>query len=68
VLDAGGGSGRIATQLRPLASQLVLLDRSQLMLRQAHDKCLWPIHGDVARLLFPDACFDRVVVVDALHH
>jgi ubiquinone/menaquinone biosynthesis C-methylase UbiE len=33
VLDAGGGTGRIAAQLRPLAGHLVLLDRSQPMLR-----------------------------------
>jgi len=46
----------------------VLLDRSQPMLRQAHGKGLWSIQGDVARLPFPDACFDRAVVVDALHH
>src|SRR6266508_684277 len=31
VLDAGGGTGRIAAQLRPLAGQLVLLDRSRPM-------------------------------------
>jgi ubiquinone/menaquinone biosynthesis C-methylase UbiE len=68
VLDAGGGTGRIVAQLRLLAGQLVLLDRSQPMLRQAQDKGLWPIQSDVARLPFPDACFDRVVVVDALHH
>jgi len=68
VLDAGGGTGRIAAQLRAVTGNLVLLDRSQPMLRQAQGKRLWPIPGDVARLPFPDACFDRVVVVDALHH
>ncbi len=68
VLDAGGGTGRIAAQLRALAGNLVLLDRSQPMLRQAQGKGLWPIQGDVTRLPFPDACFDRIVVVDALHH
>jgi ubiquinone/menaquinone biosynthesis C-methylase UbiE len=35
VLDAGGGTGRIAAQLRSLAGNLLLLDRSQPMLRQA---------------------------------
>lgn len=68
VLDAGGGTGRIAAQLRAVTGNLVLLDRSQPMLRQAQGKALWPIQGDVARLPFPDACFDRAVVVDALHH
>ena len=50
VLDVGGGTGRIVAQLRPLAGQLMLLDRSQPMLRQAQDKGLWPIQSDVARL------------------
>ena len=68
VLDAGGGTGRVAAQLRALAGNLVLLDRSQPMLRRAQGKGLWPIQSDVAHLPFPDACFDRVVVVDALHH
>jgi demethylmenaquinone methyltransferase/2-methoxy-6-polyprenyl-1,4-benzoquinol methylase len=68
VLDAGGGTGRIAAQLRAIAGNLVLLDRSQPMLRQAQRKGLWPIQSDVARLPFSDARFDRVVVVDALHH
>jgi demethylmenaquinone methyltransferase/2-methoxy-6-polyprenyl-1,4-benzoquinol methylase len=67
VLDVGGGTGRIAAQLRPLAGNLVLLDRSQPMLRQAQDKGLWPIQSDVVLLPFPDAHFDRIVV-DALHH
>jgi ubiquinone/menaquinone biosynthesis C-methylase UbiE len=68
VLDAGGGTSRIAAQLRPLAGNLVLLDRSQPMLRQAQDKGLCPIQSDVARLPFPDEQFDRIVVVDALQH
>ncbi len=68
VLDAGGGTGRIAAQLRALAGNLVLLDRSLPMLRQAQGKSLWPIQGDVTRLPFPHAYFDRIAVVDALHH
>lgn len=68
VLDAGGGTGRVAAQLRALAGEVVLLDRSLPMLRQARTKGLDPLAGDVTRLPFPDAAFDRVVVVDALHH
>lgn len=68
MLDAGGGTGRVAAQLRPLVGELVLLDQSLPMLRQAQPKGLDPLRGDVTRLPFPDATFDRVVVVDALHH
>lgn len=68
LLDAGGGTGRVTTQLRDLAGELVLLDQSLPMLRQARAKGLITLRGDVARLPFPDASFDRVVVVDALHH
>jgi len=46
----------------------VLLDRSLPMLRQAQGKGLAAIQGDITRLPFRDALFDRVVVVDALHH
>jgi len=68
VLDAGGGTGRVAALLRPLAGEFVLLDQSLQMLRKAQAKGLEPLRGDVARMPFPDASFDRVVVVDALHH
>jgi ubiquinone/menaquinone biosynthesis C-methylase UbiE len=68
VLDAGGGTGRVATLLQPLVGELVLIDQSIQMLRKAQGKGLDPLRGDVTRLPFPDASFDRVVVVDALHH
>ncbi len=68
VLDAGGGTGRVATHLRDLAGEVVVLDRSAPMLRQARARGLDALAGDVTRLPFADATFDRVVVVDALHH
>ncbi|MGQ9925821.1 MAG: class I SAM-dependent methyltransferase [Chloroflexaceae bacterium] len=68
VLDAGGGTGRVAIHLRDLAGEIVVLDRSAPMLRQARARDLDALAGDVTRLPFPDASFDRVVVVDALHH
>lgn len=68
LLDAGGGTGRVTAQLRGLAGKLVLLDRSLPMLRQAQAKRLAAIQGEITRLPFPTAQFDRAVVVDALHH
>lgn len=69
LLDAGGGTGRIAAQLRPLVGQLVISDQSRPMLRQAQAKAAAaPVQARVERLPFPDAAFARVLVVDALYH
>lgn len=68
VLDAGGGTGRVTTFLRSVAAEVVLLDQSLPMLQQAQAKGLDPLRGDVARMPFSNASFDRVVVVDAFHH
>lgn len=69
LLEAGGGTGRISTLLRPLVGGLVLSDLSQSMLKQSRLKGnLLPVLGVAERLPFPDSAFDRVLVVDALHH
>lgn len=69
LLDAGGGTGRVASLLRPLVGRLVISDLSAPMLAQAQAKgvaCSVQAHAE--RLPFPDGHFDRVLVVDALHH
>jgi demethylmenaquinone methyltransferase/2-methoxy-6-polyprenyl-1,4-benzoquinol methylase len=69
VLEAGGGTGRVSFELIPLVGTLVVSDLSRPMLRQAHSKgCLRPVQSYVERLPFPDASFERVFAVDALHH
>ena len=69
LLDAGGGTGRVSAQLRPWVGKLVITDFSRQMLRQAqHKGGLGPMQATVERLPFPDGSFDRVLVVDALHH
>jgi demethylmenaquinone methyltransferase/2-methoxy-6-polyprenyl-1,4-benzoquinol methylase len=69
LLDAGGGTGRVSGQLRPLVGQLVINDESTAMLHQARQKTLCcPVAGTVERLPFADGVFERVLVVDALHH
>lgn len=69
LLDAGGGTGRVAKALLGLADRVVVADLSIKMLRQAAGK------GDLLRaashtecLPFPDKTFERIVMVDALHH
>ena len=69
LLDAGGGTGRVSSQLRHLVDEVIISDLSASMLKQAQVKGrLQPAQAHAERLPFPDASFDRVVVVDALHH
>ncbi len=69
LLDAGGGTGRVAVALRESASRVVVADESLGMLRQAARKDgLAPVGAQTERLPFPDGAFPRVLMVDALHH
>lgn len=69
MLDCGGGTARLTHRLRPLVGSLVVTDLSFPMLRGAKAKGdLWPVQAHAETLPFPDEHFDRVVVVDALHH
>ena len=69
LLDAGGGTGRVSSQLRPLVDDLVITDVSAGMLAQAKDKSELELSLAHAETLpFADGVFDRVLVVDALHH
>lgn len=69
LLDAGGGTGRVSGQLRPFVRQLVISDESAKMLAQAQAKlrCCTVVSA-VEKMPFADASFDRIMVVDALHH
>lgn len=69
LLDAGGGTGRVAQQLKGLASTIVIADLSIDMLRQASRKRgLGPVGSHTELLPFLGETFDRVIMVDALHH
>lgn len=69
MLEAGGGTGRVSSRLLPLVGKLVINDLSAPMLKEAQQKGnLIPVQSYVERLPFPDASFDRVFAVDALHH
>jgi SAM-dependent methyltransferase len=69
LLDAGGGTGRIAQLLAPHVDQIVIADETAAMLRESHVKGLCcPVVSHVERLPFGDDSFERVLVVDALHH
>lgn len=69
LLDAGGGTGRVAVALRPHVSRAVVVDFSHGMVRRAAGKPgIWAVRGVAESLPFPDDFFARVVVVDAFHH
>ncbi len=69
LLDAGGGTGRVSAMLRGLARQIVVIDLSPGMLRQANRKNgLAPVRAEVEQMPFPSGSFDRILVVDAFHH
>lgn len=69
LLDVGGGTGRVAHALRAYARQRVVVDASRVMLRYAASKPgLQAGAAASEHLPFPAASFERVIMVDALHH
>jgi demethylmenaquinone methyltransferase/2-methoxy-6-polyprenyl-1,4-benzoquinol methylase len=69
ILDAGGGTGRVAAALTDLASAVVVADLSFEMLKQAQNKGdLQTVCSYSEKLPFADDAFERVIMVDALHH
>lgn len=69
LLDAGGGTGRVAEVLRGFAGQIVVADLSMGMLRQGKSKRgLSSVGAESERLPFADNSFERAIMVDALHH
>jgi demethylmenaquinone methyltransferase/2-methoxy-6-polyprenyl-1,4-benzoquinol methylase len=68
LLDAGGGTGRVAKALRPYIDWIVVADVSSAMLAEARHKDLPAVSTQTEYLPFPDSTFDRVLMVDALHH
>ena len=68
LLDAGGGTGRVAEALRPHIGSVIVADASRGMLAQARQKDLAAACAETEQLPFPGESFDRVLMVDALHH
>lgn len=68
LLDAGGGTGRVAAALRPHAREVLVADASFGMLRQARRKGLASIVAPAEQLPFADATFERIIMIDTLHH
>jgi demethylmenaquinone methyltransferase/2-methoxy-6-polyprenyl-1,4-benzoquinol methylase len=69
LLDAGGGTGRISYALRQWVGGIVVVDSSIGMLEQAKSKAaLHTVCSNTEKLPFHNEIFERVIMVDALHH
>jgi demethylmenaquinone methyltransferase/2-methoxy-6-polyprenyl-1,4-benzoquinol methylase len=68
LLDGGGGTGRVSSRLGPLVDHVVVSDLSYRMLQKTRERDVKPVQAHAERLPFTDEHFDRVLVVDALHH
>jgi ubiquinone/menaquinone biosynthesis C-methylase UbiE len=68
LLDIGGGTGRVASVLRDLVDEVIVSDISMGMLKRAALSTLKPICCYSESLPFPSNSFERVIMVDALHH
>lgn len=68
LLDIGGGTGRVASALLNDVDEVIVADVSMGMLKQTHRSALKPVCSYSELLPFPDNFFERVIMVDALHH
>ena len=69
LLDVGGGTGRVAGFLTDLTDEVYLADLSHKMLQESLPKNnLVPVCSHSEYLPFPDASFERIIMIDALHH
>lgn len=69
ILDAGGGTGRVAAALREKAGNTIVADLSFKMLTEAAAKGGLQLACSHSEYLpFPANSFDRVIMVDAMHH
>jgi ubiquinone/menaquinone biosynthesis C-methylase UbiE len=68
LLDVGGGTGRVSSALLDDVDDVVIADVSMGMLKQTSHPALKPVCSTSESLPFPSHFFDRVIMVDALHH
>lgn len=69
LLDAGGGTGRVAQFMNGKVDSVIVADMSYKMLSEARQKDgLRPVCSHTEKLPFADGTFVRIIMVDALHH
>ena len=69
IADIGGGTGTIAQLIAPQVKEVTVIDSSARMIRECtKKKGLRCVVGDAHNVAFPDAYFDKIIMVDAFHH
>ncbi|MFC1997158.1 class I SAM-dependent methyltransferase [Chloroflexota bacterium] len=69
LLDAGGGTGRVAQFMLDKSAGVVLADLSMNMLKEASGKGgFFRVCSYTEGFPFTDGSFSRILMVDALHH
>jgi len=68
LLDVGGGTGRVASAIREFVDEIVIADVSFGMLAHSPRADFQPVCGASEFLPFADDFFERIIMVDALHH
>jgi ubiquinone/menaquinone biosynthesis C-methylase UbiE len=68
LLDAGGGTGRVADALKELVREVIVMDFSRGMLHYATAKGLISTCSLAERLPFAPGVFSTIIMMDALHH
>ena len=69
LLDVGGGTGRASSGLKDAVRHMVICDLSTPMLREAQTKGIQNlVQASATHLPFAEETFDRIMVIDALHH
>jgi len=68
LLDVGGGTGRVSILFKGISDNLIVADSAMKMLQKAKIKGLNCLQSHSEILPFKDESFDRVIIVDALHH
>ena len=68
LLDVGGGTGRVSILFKNLVKNVFVVDSSIKMLREAQHKGITTLNSNSENLPFSDETFQRIIIVDALHH
>lgn len=68
LLDVGGGTGRVSILFRDRVKNVFIVDSSINMLREAQQKEINTLNANSERIPFADETFQRIIIVDALHH
>jgi len=68
LLDVGGGTGRVTVLYKTISNNLLIVDSALNMLRKAQEKGIRSVYSQSERLPFHDRKFERIIMVDALHH